>query len=253
MKKNLTKKQITCTWIGILCSLCMVLSLVLAVPITASAEGETEINSIVINVTTDLTIGSNFDDGMVEDGAHYTIITQGWYKSGDNCQANKLMGSPQAGESYYYFIQLRADYNYIFPASNHLYAGGLKIGSLAEAHFIGNTITDPTPYNTVNVYKGNREKDSITIRTNLITPTNTSGGSSEETTPSGGTGTGNTSTGNETNTGTPHTHSFAWRTITEPTAEQDGLEAYACTSCGYYEESVPVSAYSYACNGGQNR
>lgn len=68
----------------------------------------------------------------------------------------------------------------------------------------------------------------------------------------GGDNTTGTSSGNNSNTsnGTSHTHSFAWRTITEPKDGQDGLEAYACTSCGYYEESVPVSAYSYACNGG---
>ncbi len=44
-----------------------------------------------------------------------------------------------------------------------------------------------------------------------------------------------------------HTHNYEWQTITDPSAEQDGLEAYACTICGFYEESVPVSAYSYAC------
>lgn len=44
-----------------------------------------------------------------------------------------------------------------------------------------------------------------------------------------------------------HTHNYEWQTITEPTAEQDGLEAYVCTICGSYKESVPVSAYSYAC------
>ena len=44
-----------------------------------------------------------------------------------------------------------------------------------------------------------------------------------------------------------HSHQFEWKTITTPTAETDGLEAYACIICGYYTDSVPVSAYSYAC------
>lgn len=44
-----------------------------------------------------------------------------------------------------------------------------------------------------------------------------------------------------------HAHNYEWQTITEPTAEQDGLEAYVCTICGSYKESVPVSAYSYVC------
>lgn len=44
-----------------------------------------------------------------------------------------------------------------------------------------------------------------------------------------------------------HIHSYEWQTIQNATAEQDGLEAYACTICGSYQERVPVSAYSYAC------
>lgn len=44
-----------------------------------------------------------------------------------------------------------------------------------------------------------------------------------------------------------HIHSYEWQTIQTATAEQDGLEAYACTICGSYQESVPVSAYGYAC------
>lgn len=44
-----------------------------------------------------------------------------------------------------------------------------------------------------------------------------------------------------------HIHSYEWQTIQSATAEQDGLEAYACTICGSYQESVPVSAYGYAC------
>lgn len=47
-----------------------------------------------------------------------------------------------------------------------------------------------------------------------------------------------------------HSHQFEWKTITTPTAETDGLEAYACIICGYYTDSVPVSAYSYACTEG---
>ena len=47
-----------------------------------------------------------------------------------------------------------------------------------------------------------------------------------------------------------HSHQFEWKTITTPTAEMDGLEAYACIICGYYTDSVPVSAYSYACTEG---
>lgn len=47
-----------------------------------------------------------------------------------------------------------------------------------------------------------------------------------------------------------HSHQFEWETITTPTAETDGLEAYACIICGYYTDSVPVSAYSYACTEG---
>ena len=47
-----------------------------------------------------------------------------------------------------------------------------------------------------------------------------------------------------------HSHQFEWKTITTPTEEVDGLEAYACIICGYYTDSVPVSAYSYACTEG---
>lgn len=47
-----------------------------------------------------------------------------------------------------------------------------------------------------------------------------------------------------------HSHQFEWKTITTPTAEMDGLEAYACIICGYYTDSVLVSAYSYACTEG---
>lgn len=47
-----------------------------------------------------------------------------------------------------------------------------------------------------------------------------------------------------------HSHQFELKTITTPTAEMDGLEAYACIICGYYTDSVPVSAYSYACTEG---
>lgn len=47
-----------------------------------------------------------------------------------------------------------------------------------------------------------------------------------------------------------HSHQFEWKTITTPTAETDGLEAYACIICGYYTDSVPVSAYGYACTEG---
>ena len=47
-----------------------------------------------------------------------------------------------------------------------------------------------------------------------------------------------------------HYHQFEWKTITTPTEEADGLEAYACIICAYYTDSVPVSAYSYACTEG---
>lgn len=58
---------------------------------------------------------------------------------------------------------------------------------------------------------------------------------------------GNTAkTGKEKASG-GHIHSYEWQTIQNATAEQDGLEAYACAICGSYQESVPVSAYSYAC------
>lgn len=58
---------------------------------------------------------------------------------------------------------------------------------------------------------------------------------------------GNTAkTGKEKASG-GHIHSYEWQMVQTATAEQDGLEAYACTICGSYQESVPVSAYSYAC------
>lgn len=63
-----------------------------------------------------------------------------------------------------------------------------------------------------------------------------------------GNGSGNTHAAVKGNTGgAPHAHNFQWTSVMAPSNEQDGLEAYACTICGYYEESVPVSAYSYAC------
>lgn len=66
-------------------------------------------------------------------------------------------------------------------------------------------------------------------------------------TPISPTAEGNTvKTGKEKASG-GHIHSYEWQTIQNATAEQDGLEAYACTICGSYQESVPVSAYSYAC------
>lgn len=67
-------------------------------------------------------------------------------------------------------------------------------------------------------------------------------------TTSGSSGSGNSHAAVKGNAGgAPHTHNFQWTSVMVPSNEQDGLEAYACTICGYYEESVPVSAYSYVC------
>ena len=63
-----------------------------------------------------------------------------------------------------------------------------------------------------------------------------------------GNGSGNSHAAAKGNAGgAPHAHNFQWTSVMAPSNEQDGLEAYACTICGFYEESVPVSAYSYAC------
>lgn len=48
-------------------------------------------------------------------------------------------------------------------------------------------------------------------------------------------------------TGT-HTHDFQWKTISEPTAEKDGLEAEVCSICGERRNEQPLSAYGYALN-----
>lgn len=267
MKKNLTKKQITRTWIGILCSLCMVLSFVLAVPITASADEGTAIDSITIEgVDTDLNTNTALKFGTIPGDANYEIVTdpnvggrneEYWQKSNSLSNTITLRSSdgklnPEQGYQYQYCITLKAKDGYYFPCNSNTGIGA-GTGNYNGTISIGNLQGNPSGTGSDNFHRAYVFKETtLTIYTRWLTPTGTSDNSSTETIPSG-TGTGNTSTGNETNTGTPHTHSFAWRTITEPTAEQDGLEAYACTSCGYYEESVPVSAYSYACNGGQNR
>lgn len=227
------------TWLGILCSLCMVFSLVFAVPITASAEGETEITSVTIEVDFLLRKNKNFTNGEVvaADRSKYKIIKQGWYKQGDDpLQDPACSGSPEIGTDYFYFVQLERIGSYRFPnssgSSSGNYDGIIKIESSGQQFVSGNPSVDTNILNTAYVNLG----EKLTIRTHYISLADISGGSSGEATP--------------TNTGTSHTHSFAWRTITEPTAQQDGLEAYACTTCGYYEESVPISAYSYACDGG---
>lgn len=58
---------------------------------------------------------------------------------------------------------------------------------------------------------------------------------------------GNTAKTGKENASGGHIHSYEWQMVQTATAEQDGLEAYACTICGSYQESVSVSAYSYAC------
>lgn len=235
------KSKVKCTWLGILCSLCMVLSLVLAVPITASAdEGEgTSIDSVTIELDFLLRKDKNFTDGTVAaaDTGKYHIVEQGWYEEGKNpIDDTKCDGKPQMGKMYFYYVKLQKLGSYSFPHANPIsdrgiYNGNIKIESLEQQFVSGNPSVDPDILNTAYVLE-----DKLTIRTHCISLADISGGSSDETAP--------------TNTGTPHTHSFAWRTITEPTAQQDGLEAYACTTCGYYEKSVSVSAYSYACDGG---
>ena len=45
-----------------------------------------------------------------------------------------------------------------------------------------------------------------------------------------------------------HTHDFQWKTISEPTAEKDGLEAEVCSICGERRNEQPLSAYGYALN-----
>ena len=81
-----------------------------------------------------------------------------------------------------------------------------------------------------------------TIKITFIAPARNNGGS---------TGGSNESSSESSSGASDHTHNYEWRTITEPTAERDGLKAYVCTICGAYSdaysESVPISTYSYVC------
>lgn len=42
-----------------------------------------------------------------------------------------------------------------------------------------------------------------------------------------------------------HTHEFIEGTITEPTADSDGVGGIYCKTCGYVKETYPISAYAY--------
>lgn len=245
------KQQRKHVWLGILCSVCMVLSLVLAIPVTALAgEGEKEITSVtIVGVDTDLDTGKNFKLGSLASDSEdkCSILDQGW-TDGALSKCNVKNDKPESNNSYAYWVELEPKSEFCFPKTE---SGEYK----GTVYISGASVT-------CNVYFSYENPKVLYIQTEYISP-NISDNSTGET-PSGGSGTegGDAGTGgpsgnnssnsnnSSTSNSTSHTHSFAWCTIKEPTDGQDGLEAYACTSCGYYEESVPVSAYSYACNGG---
>lgn len=253
------KQQRKHVWLGILCSVCMVLSLVLAIPVTALAgEGETstgtEITSIEITgVSFDLDSNTDVTFGTVAADAPYTISEQRW----DDAVDNNAIGTessnmkPTAGHSYYYTATMKAKDGYYFSNNADYYKQDNII--IKDQNSNSNSIS----ITWAQVITKSGEQVLQFKTDNIMVPDNGSQGGSGTEGEGSDAGTGGPSGNNSSNSNNsstsnsaPHTHSFAWCTITEPTAEQDGLEAYACTSCGYYEESVPVSAYSYACHGG---
>lgn len=239
-KRFVTKQKRKHTWFGAVCAVCMMLSFVMAVPITALADDRgVSIGSVGIDLEIDLRTDETLQYGAEESNANYIISEQGWYEDGVTTSPNHVGEKPEATKWYCYCATLEANSGYYFPSDTLGYYAGssIRIGS-----------------STRNCYTKEVKEDGkkLVIQTTGILPANYTSGSPSGTTTEEG-NTSNSSTSGSISDSTSHTHSFAWRTIVEPTASQDGLEAYACTSCGYYAESNPISAHSYVCNEGTNQ
>ncbi len=210
----------------------LLLSTLPVTKLTANAEGN------VFSGTLSVTVDTTAEITTISDGTN-TLGKDDYIKAGTTLEVNKNIRT--GGIIYYADVETC---NKEIDNSTYWEDSSERLEYVTLTRATSSATIDASYLNGKDGYQIIKLDNTGLIQTNgmlwiFLVPANFSGDNSSSN--------GQSSSRSASTSG--HTHTYDWITLKEPTATEDGFEAYRCTECGYtpegYGGQIRIAAYPY--------